>query len=56
VKTTVARHLRSVIKKRVEARRKTRHRRTALRARFVQQLPQQQSDPFGQSFAAARRR
>ena len=56
VKTTVASHVKSVIKKRVEARRKTRHRRTALRARVVQQLPQQQSDPFGQSFAAARRR
>jgi hypothetical protein len=56
VKTTVARHVRSVIKKRVEARRKTRHRRTASRVRVVQQLPQQSTDPFGQSFAAARRR
>jgi hypothetical protein len=56
VKTIVARHVRSVIKKRVEARRKTRHRRAALRARFVQQLPQQQSDPFGQQFAAVRHR
>jgi hypothetical protein len=56
VKTTVERHVRSVIKKRVEARRKTRHRRTASRVRVVQQLPQQSTDPFGQSFAAARRR
>jgi hypothetical protein len=56
VKTIVARHVRSVIKKRVEARRKTRHRRTASRVRVVQQLPQQSTDPFGQSFAAARRR
>jgi hypothetical protein len=56
VKSIVVRHVRNVIKKRVEARRKTRHRRTALRARFVQQLPQQQSDPFGQQFAAVRHR
>jgi hypothetical protein len=56
VKTIVARHVRSVVKKRVEARRKTRHRRTALRARIVQQLSQQQSDPFGQQFAAVRHR
>jgi hypothetical protein len=55
-KTVVARHVRSVIKKRVEARRKTRHHRLALRARVVQQLPQQQSDPFAQQFAAAPRR
>jgi hypothetical protein len=55
-KRTVARHVRSGIKKRVEARRKTRHRRTASRVRVVQQLPQQSTDPFGQSFAAARRR
>jgi hypothetical protein len=56
-KPTVAKHGKSVIKKRVEARRKTRHhRRIASRARVVQQLPQQPTDPFGQSFAAARRR
>ena len=54
-KSTVARHDKSAIKKRVEGRRKARHRRTA-RARAVQQLPQQAIDPFGQSFAAARRR
>jgi hypothetical protein len=55
-KTTVARHVRSVIRKRVEARRKTRHRRTASRVHVVQRLSQQPTDPFGQSFAAARRR
>jgi hypothetical protein len=54
-KTTVARHVRSVIRKRVEARRKTRHRRTASRVHVVQRLSQQPTDPFGQSFAAARR-
>jgi hypothetical protein len=54
-KTTVAPHLRTFIKKRVEARRKTRHHRTALRAHAVRQLPQQPTDPFGQSFAAVRR-
>ena len=57
MKSTVARHVRSLIRKRVEARRKTRHHhRTALRARFVQQLPPQLNDPFGQSFAPAQRR
>jgi hypothetical protein len=56
VKTIVARHVRSVVKKRVEARRKTRDRRTASRAHVVQQLPQQQNDPFGQQFAAVRHR
>jgi hypothetical protein len=56
VEPTVARHARSVIRKRVEARRKTRHRRIASRAHLVQRLPQQPTDPFGQSFAAARRR
>ena len=55
-KSTVAKHDRNVIKKRVEARRSARHRRTALRARVVQQIPQQPADPFGQPFAAARRR
>jgi hypothetical protein len=55
-KTTVAKHDKSVIKKRAEARRKTRHRRLALQARVVQQLPQQALDPFGQPFPAARRR
>jgi hypothetical protein len=58
MKSTVARHVRSLIRrKRVEARRKTRHHhRTAPPARFVQQLPPQLNDPFGQSFATARRR
>jgi hypothetical protein len=56
VEPTVARHARSLIRKRVEARRKTRHRRIASRARLVQQLPQQPTDPFGQSFTTARRR
>jgi hypothetical protein len=55
-KTIVARHVRSVIRKRVEVRRKTRHRRTALRAHVLLQLPQQQSDPFSQQFAAVRHR
>ena len=54
-KTTVAKHRKSSIKKRVEARRKTRHRRMALRARILQQPPQP-IDPFGQAFATARRR
>jgi hypothetical protein len=41
VEPTVARHARSVIRKRVEARRKTRHRRIASpRAHVLQQLPQ----------------
>jgi len=56
VKTIVARHVRSVIRKRVEVRRKTRHRRTAFRAHVLLQLPQQQSDPFSQQFAAVRHR
>jgi hypothetical protein len=56
VKAIDAKHDKSAIKKRVEARRKARHRRTALRARVVQQLPQQAMDPFGQPFTAARSR
>jgi hypothetical protein len=56
-KPTVAKHNKRVIRKRVEARRKSRHRRRlALRARIVQQLPQQPTDPFGQQFTAERRR
>ena len=55
-KPTVAKHDKSVIKKRVEARRKTRHRRLASQARVVQQLPPQALDPFGQPFPTARRR
>jgi hypothetical protein len=56
VKATDAKHDKSAIKKRVEARRKATHRRTALRARVVQQFPQQATDPFGQPFATERRR
>jgi hypothetical protein len=55
-KRTVAKHEKSNIRKRVEARRKARHRRLALRARIAQQLSQQAPDPFGQQFTAARRR
>jgi hypothetical protein len=55
VKIAVAKHGKSPIKKRAEARRKTRHRRMALRARILQQSPQP-TDPFGQPFAAVRRR
>jgi hypothetical protein len=55
-KPTIAKHDKSVIKKRVEARRKTRHRRLAAQARVVQQLPPQALDPFGQPFPTARRR
>jgi hypothetical protein len=55
-KTTVAKHDKSAIKKRAEARRKTRHRRLAAQARVVQQLPPQALDPFGQPFPVARRR
>jgi hypothetical protein len=55
-KPTVAKHEKSNIRKRVEARRKARHRRLALRARVMQQLSQQAPDPFGQQFTAARRR
>ena len=55
-KTTTAKHDKSVIRKRLEARRKTRHRRLALQARAVQQLPQQATDSFGQPSPAARRR
>jgi hypothetical protein len=59
VKSIAVRHYaghHKINRKRVEARRKTRHHRTALRARAVQQLPRQPTDPFGQSFAAARPR
>jgi hypothetical protein len=55
-KPTVAKHEKSNIRKRVEARRKARHRRLALRARVMQQLSQQAPDPFGQQVTTARRR
>jgi hypothetical protein len=55
-KLTVAKHRKRLIKKHVDARRKTRHRRIALRARVVLQSPQQPTDLFGQPLAAARRR
>jgi hypothetical protein len=55
-KPTVAKHEKSNIRKRVEARRKAKHRRLALRARVMQQLSQQAPDPFGQQVTTARRR
>jgi hypothetical protein len=55
-KTTAGKHDKSAIKKHVEARRKARHRRTASRARIVQELAQQPTDPFGQPYVTTRRR
>jgi hypothetical protein len=55
MKTVIPRHVRSFIRRHVEARRKTRHHRTASRSRFVQQYAQPPADPFDQ-YAVARRR
>jgi hypothetical protein len=47
---------RSVIKKRMQARRAAQHRRMAARARLAQQAPQQPADPFAQPAVAVRKR
>jgi hypothetical protein len=55
-KPDVAKHDRSLAKKRAEERRTKRHRRMVSRAPVTQQALQQPSDPFGQPVVAARRR
>ena len=47
---------RSVIKKRMQARRAAQRRRMAARARLAQQAPQQPADPFAQPAVAVRKR
>jgi hypothetical protein len=55
-KTAVAKHEKNSIRKRMQARRATRNRRIALRARVAQQAAQQLADPFAQPSVTGRRR